>query len=529
MSPRAFAAQVLALALAAPHLVSALPTNTWLVAIGNNHGAANEVGLLYAERDAQEFADVLRQHGHVTSRKTLMMLGDDADSVRRGLLDINAAIRAAGGKDESTALVVFYSGHADATSLHLGGTELALDEIKAFVEGSPAGMRLLIVDACRSGTVTRVKGVTAAESFPIEVRTETAPEGVAIITSSAAGESSQESDSIRGSFFTHHLINALRGAADSNADGQITLSEAYAYAYAQTLRSSGQTMALQHPTYSWSVKGRDSVVLSTPAQTQGRMGRLRLREASTYLIMEKRDGGPVVAELAPPSPRAEIVLPAGDYFVQQRERDEFREFQVTLPSGAALDLAAMRYRSVRYDRLVRRRGGEETRAGNVVVVAGARGEMISGEGVMPQLTLGYGMDFEWGSLGLRARGSTVAIDGVGGFLPRRHSEFALGPTLQRVVDFPHVSLAFGLFVEAVRHVQTFASNEAVPSRSSWGATFGGLFSLETHLTGGLALRMETGPISGLFERAVVSNGAEVSHGVATPLTWWLAGGLAWHQ
>ncbi len=284
----------LVLAALAPLTARALPEHTWVVAIGHDQGARNEVGLLFAEQDARTFADVLRQHGGVSSRRTMLLLGDDAASVRRALQEVNAAIRAQAG-GHPTALVVFYSGHADATALHLGGTELPLEELKTLVAGSPAGIRLLVLDACRSGAVTRVKGVNAANSFNITLRDDLASEGLAILTSSAAGESSQESDELRGSFFTHHLMNALRGAADHDDDGKVTLTEAYGYAYTQTLRSSGQTVALQHPTYSWEVKGRGELVLSTSAETQGKLGRLRLGSSSLYLILEGRQGGPVVA------------------------------------------------------------------------------------------------------------------------------------------------------------------------------------------------------------------------------------------
>jgi hypothetical protein len=42
--------------------------------------------------------------------------------------------------------------------------------------------------------------------------------GTAILSSSTADETSQESDRLRGSFFSHHLVNALRGAADRDGD-----------------------------------------------------------------------------------------------------------------------------------------------------------------------------------------------------------------------------------------------------------------------------------------------------------------------
>jgi len=519
----------LVLALLAPFTARALPEHTWVVAIGHNEGARNEVSLLYAEQDARTFSDVLREHGNVSSRRMLMLLGEDATSVRRTLQEVNAAIRVQAGAGHPTALVVFYSGHADAAGLHLGGTELPLEELKTLVEGSPAGVRLLVLDACRSGTVTRVKGVKAAESFHITLQNEVATEGLAIITSSAAGEASQESDRLRGSFFTHHLVNALRGAADHDDDGKVTLTEAYGYTYAQTLRSSGQTVALQHPTYSWEVKGRGELVLSALTEHRARMGRLRLGEAALYLIMEGKQGGPLVAEVTPQGQRRELSLPAGNYFVQQRNADEYREYQVALPTGSVVELASQPFETVRYDRLVRRRGGAKAYTQNLSLLGGMRGEMLVGEGATPQLQLAYGLDFEWGSVGVRLRGMTVRGPGLDGQLLRRHDELGLGLTLLRFVDLEPVSVAFGLFVEGVYHRQSFDTERVSPDRQALGAAFGGILSVERHLGAGLALRLEGGPVTGLFQRAVVSNGVEVRPELATPLTWWGAGGLVWRR
>ncbi|WP_163996579.1 caspase family protein [Pyxidicoccus caerfyrddinensis] len=517
----------LILALLAPLSALALPEQTWVVAIGHNDGAAGEVGLLYAEQDARLFSDVLREHGGVSSRRTLMLLGEDAATVRRALQDVNAAIRVQAGAGQPTALLVFYSGHADAASLHLGGTELPLEEIKALVEGSPAGVRLLVLDACRSGTVTRVKGVNAAATFDISLRDHVATEGLAIITSSAAGEASQESDRLRGSFFTHHLVNALRGAADHDDDGNVTLTEAYGYTYAQTLRSSGQTVALQHPTYSWEVKGRGELVLSAPANQRGRTGQLRLADSALYLIMEGRQGGPVVAEVTPQGQKRELSLPAGAYFVQQRKSDEYREYQVSLTSGASVELATLPYETVRYDRLVRRRGGPKDFSHNLSLMGGLRGGSIQGEGALPQVQLGYGLDFEWGSLGLRLRGSTVRATSADGLLPRRDNELGLGLALLRFIDLEPASVAFGLFVEGVLHQQRFDSERLVSDRRSWGAGFGGILLVERHLGAGMALRLEGGPVTGLYQRAVMQGGVEVGHELVTPLTWWGSGGVVW--
>lgn len=510
-----------------PLSARALPEHTWVVAIGHDQGARGEVGLLYAESDARAFAEVLRQQGRVSSQRTVLVLGEDAASVRHTLQEVNATIRTQAGEGHPTALVVFYSGHADATALHLGDTELPFEELKTLVEGSPAGVRLLVLDACRSGAVTRVKGVTAAESFRISLWDELASEGLAILTSSAAGESSQESDELRGSFFTHHLVNALRGAADQDDDGKVTLTEAYSYAYAQTLRSSGQTVALQHPTYSWDVKGRGDLVLSSLNEAQGRLGRLRLGARALYLIMDGRRGGVVVAEVAPEGQRRELSLPASQYFVQQRDRDEYREYQVTLAPGALVELASLPFETVRYDRLVRRRGGDKRFVQNVTLLGGARGAMLTGERASPQLGVGYGLDFDWGSLGLRLRGATSQGKALDGGLRHRHDELGVGVSLQRFVDLSWVSVAFGLFAESVLHRQTFDTQRAVEGRRALGAAVGSILAVERHVGGGLALRLEGGPVTGLFEHTTSQDGVARGQELASPLTWWGAGGLVW--
>ena len=62
-----------------------------------------------------------------------------------------------------------------------------------------------------------------------------------VLASSTASELSQESEALRASYFTHHLLSGLRGAADADRDGRVTLSEAYRYAYNRTLVATAAT------------------------------------------------------------------------------------------------------------------------------------------------------------------------------------------------------------------------------------------------------------------------------------------------
>lgn len=513
----------------------ALPEETWVVAIGNNRGDASDVQLLFAERDAQELANVLRAQGNVASDRVRMLIGENADTVRRALLEINNVLRARSevseeGRGRSTALVVFYSGHADVEALHLRGTRLPFEEIRSLVTSSPANLRLFIVDACRSGAITRVKGMRPAERFVIEIedQLQNGFGGTALISSSTANESSQESDRLRASFFSHHLVNALRGTADRNGDGRVTLSEAYEYTHAQTLRSSGQTLSLQHPTFSYDVKGSGDLILTTVIGA-GRSGsRLRLAKAGTYLITDERETGAVVAELTTLRDQALISLLPGRYFVQRRGALEYWEYQVTLPPDQEVALERLPHRSVSYDQLVRKRGGVRRSVHGLMLLAGARGEVLPKEGVTPNLVLGYNADLPWLSISARLRGDTASSNSVDGLSPRRRYELGLQLLLQRYIDLPWLSFAFGISIEGLLAAQRFQSDQRIQtSRNTLALSFSALLAIERRLYKGLSLRLEGGPLALLDRRATGLHGEEAEATLGSVFTYWLAGGLMW--
>lgn len=514
-----------------PVVAEALPQETWVVAIGNNRGDASDLALLFAERDARELADVLRNQGNVASDRVRLLIDEDAGTVRRTLGSLNSALR--GRQQEggpATALIVFYSGHADAEALHLRGTHLAMDELRGLVTESPATVRLFIVDACRSGAATRVKGARAAPEFAIKLENRVEAEGTAIISSSTADESSQESDRLRGSFFSHHLVNALRGAADRNDDGRVTLAEAYAYTYAQTLRSTGQTLSVQHPTYAYAVKGSGELTLTTLGDSGHSAGRLRLAGASTYLITEEKEAGAVVAEVTTPRERALLTLPPGRYFVQQRDSLEYREYQVQLQSAQELSLERLPYRALRYDQLVRKRGGARSSVHGILAQLGVRGQVLAGEGPTANLVLGYTADLPWLTAGVRVRASTASLDAIDNGLSSRRYELGLSGLLLRYVDLPWLSFSFGVSIEGFWEAQRFADSLRVTSsRNSLGLGFGAPFALERRLlrSTGLSLRLEGGPLALLVRRGFVNDMQHLDNRLTSQFTYWVAGGVVW--
>jgi len=498
-------------------LTAGATSPTYLIAIGNNAGAANEVELLYAERDARQVTRVFQELGEVSGKTTMLLAGEDASTVRSALLDLNARIRAGG--ETNPKLIVFYSGHADSKALHLGNTRLDLTELRAIVKGSSASVRLLVIDACRSGAVTRVKGVKATPLFKLTYDTGQSAQGFAILTSSSAGENSQESDRLRASFFSHHLVSGLRGAADKNMDGKVTIDEAYQYTYAQTLKSSGRSLELQHPTFEYGLKGKGGVILTRPSNSKGRTGRLRIETPGLYLISEGSESGPIAMEVAVKKGGTVVALPHRKYFVQRRGLNSYREYEVTISSRRTTRLDTHPYRVIDYDRLVRKGGSQRGAVHGLTLMGGFRGQRIEGMGTTPMALAGYAVDFSTLSLGLRLGLSQFETPTHNEVQTLTERDWSLGIMVQRFIDFDLVSISLGILVEGLVFEQQFQTRGEAPARRAFGFSYGALLGIETTLWTGLALRLEGGPTSSVFEQAVVDGGEAVGQELRTPLTW----------
>ena len=343
--------------LSLPAVAAATPTRYALV-IGNDLGDLQDVPLRYAETDARKVHDALRAVGDVAPEHITMLLGDDAEAVLRAVVRLNDEIRATPDREEAL-LLVYYSGHADAQALHLGASRLDLALLERLIRGSSAGVRLLILDACRSGMITRVKGATVGAPLPARVRARPLGQGVVFLTASAADEDAQESERLRGAFFTHYFVSGLLGAADGDGDGLVALDEVYRYAYAGTLRATSKTHAgIQHPTYSYDFRGQGSIVLSTLKRPHAGQGTLSLPPDRAFLVLQDDAEGPVIAELDAHSGGRRLVLRSGRYFLRGRGPDDLIEGGVTVEAGRTRQVDARELQVSRYARMVRKGAGD---------------------------------------------------------------------------------------------------------------------------------------------------------------------------
>ncbi len=150
----------------------ALPTRAadrFAIVVGANAGDADERPLLYAERDAQRMAETFARFGQVPSENTLLVLAPESADLDRALTAMRGRIAAMTDDGSRPVVFFYYSGHADAQALHLGGTRFAFGELKRRVAALGADVAVFIVDACRSGGIIRAKGARPADAFEIRI------------------------------------------------------------------------------------------------------------------------------------------------------------------------------------------------------------------------------------------------------------------------------------------------------------------------------------------------------------------------
>lgn len=225
----------------------------------------------------------------------MRLFDPDRGALERALRDLADRLAAADG---APSVVVYYSGHSDAQGLLLGGERYPFEQLRRDLDALPAKVQVVVVDGCSSGALARAKGGVAAPAFLASP--SRAVEGRAYLLSSSADEVSQEADHIGAGYFTHALLSGLRGGADFDGDGRVTLREAHQFATDETLARTVRTrLGAQHPTYDIQLSGVGDFVLTdlADATTQLRLandlrGRVFLRDEDGHLVAElfKRRG-----------------------------------------------------------------------------------------------------------------------------------------------------------------------------------------------------------------------------------------------
>jgi hypothetical protein len=312
--------------------------------VASSSQADGQPTLRYPGRDADRVAAVLSELGSFAPADVWSLPRASAADLRRAL-DRAEAIAA---REPGSAIVLYYSGHADGAGLLMGGDRFSYEELRARLARSRATVRVAVLDACNAGGAAQTKGgrpaTGAAAAATFEPVAPAQARGAAIIAASTADELAQESNEVGGSYFTYYLVSALRGAADRDGDGVVTLGEAYAYAYAHTVAATAPSLwGPQHPSYDYRLSGAGELALTTLRRARQALLFAPDAGGGAYTILDA--GRDVVAEVRADARRAaRLALAPGRYRIAYRAGERIYGGEVTLPPGAdvAVDRAALR-------------------------------------------------------------------------------------------------------------------------------------------------------------------------------------------
>jgi len=238
--------------------------NVYAVVIGINK-YKNFPSLKYATNDAQEFYRYLVEVNQIPKEHIWLILDEEAtlDKLRTIL---GTSLRRSAGKEDS--VIIFLAGHGateqdastpdsdglekyilphNADPKNLYATALPMGEIARIFQRINSERLIFISDTCYSGASggrTILQTGTRSNLSGAFLERLSQGKGRVILTASDVNEVSGEKDEFRHGIFTYYLLEGLRGKADLDQDGLITLDEIYRYV---SLKVPLATEQNQHP------------------------------------------------------------------------------------------------------------------------------------------------------------------------------------------------------------------------------------------------------------------------------------------
>lgn len=317
-----------------------LYTRRFAFLVGANNGGKDRVTLRYAVDDARALEEVLEEMGGLLPGDSHFLEEPDREKFFSEIEELTKDVEEARNTFRRVEVILYYSGHSDEESIFLGNSRVTYKEFRDIITSMNADVRIAILDSCASGALTLPKGVIKKSPFLMDTAYDM--KGYAFMTSSSASEAAQESGRLGRSYFTHNLISGMRGAADMNLDGRITLNEAYQFAFDGTLTQTEKTMAgPQHPNYHIEMSGTGDVVIT------------EIRQSTAILVLNEDIDGKfyihskdnfLIVELEKPSGRKiSIGLNEGDYRIINISGRDIFESKISLENGESFDLGSKQF------------------------------------------------------------------------------------------------------------------------------------------------------------------------------------------
>lgn len=186
--------------------------------------------LRFADDDAERFTAFLRSSagGNVLSQNIIQLTNKNA-----GQTNILLAMNIFQKASSQDRIIFYFSGHGLEKAfvpydVRQGNYSsfLTHDEVKSKFKQSQASTKIVIADACLSGSMRSKKLPFTTVKASSKNFSNT---NVAMILSSRSTQTSAETAQVNGGIFTFFLIGGLNGYADINQDKKVTIRELYKY------------------------------------------------------------------------------------------------------------------------------------------------------------------------------------------------------------------------------------------------------------------------------------------------------------
>jgi uncharacterized caspase-like protein len=215
--------------------------------------------------DAQAFRDYLKDYVGMPDERIFYLANQDATKSRIESL-LGTTIKRKASKDDT--VIIFYAGHGavepdpsnldgdgfekyllphDANLEDLYSTSISMNDIRTIFMRIHADRLIFIADTCYSGASggrTMMATKTRANLSDRFYERISKGKGRVIISSCSANEVSKEDDSLQHGIFSYYMLEGLKGRADQDKDGIITISELFGYISRKVPEASAQD---QHP------------------------------------------------------------------------------------------------------------------------------------------------------------------------------------------------------------------------------------------------------------------------------------------
>lgn len=229
----------------------------WVMSVGVSRYASPELNLEFADADATAMMDALRQaakRGPYREVRSLVLTNEDV--TRQTIMEGLTRFLGQAGPDDVAML--FIAGHgvrdlasgsyyflphpANADTLLSDGLRMSdFDELLRLVRRN-VGSVIVMLDTCHSGALgIPTKRMVSADEMAAQVTTG---EGFFLLAATKPGEESKEQSGLGHGAFTFAALEGIRGSADADGDGSLTVSELFAYV---ARRVPALTQGRQHP------------------------------------------------------------------------------------------------------------------------------------------------------------------------------------------------------------------------------------------------------------------------------------------